>query len=167
MPETQFERKFSILKQERDHCETAIGRYDTIVFGIRGWAVTVFAGVLGASVSLRHPSLIFLAIAPTLLFWIVEVLNKSFQALFIKRVRQIEAHLRSKEFETDIQEAKSFHFVTPQISEDFYCLNNSGARRRIIGILRCFFYANVSVVYGSILTMCLACWAYFRVVPHH
>jgi len=87
MPETQFERKFSVLKQEWDQCERAIGRYDTIVFAIRGWGVTVFADVLGASVSIKRLSLIFLAIATTILFW-------------------NEANLRPKEFEVDIEDPR-------------------------------------------------------------
>jgi uncharacterized membrane protein len=166
MAETQFERKFLILKGEWDLYQTAIGRYDTIVFGIRGWAVTVFAAVLSASVSLKSPSLVLFTIAPTLLFWIVDALNKSFQEVFIERARNIEAYLQSKQFEADIEGDKSLGFATPQISQNFLNHSKSGTLQRIT-TWRCFWKANVVLVYGSICIMCIACWTFLTAIGNH
>jgi hypothetical protein len=77
--DTSFERRYSLLIKEWELCEGSIGRYDTIVFAIRGWAVSIFTAVLAASAAANEPKLILFSLVPPLLFWAMDALNKSFQ----------------------------------------------------------------------------------------
>ncbi|MBV8278997.1 MAG: hypothetical protein JO170_27560 [Verrucomicrobia bacterium] len=165
MEQSQSDLKFSVLKQEWDHCENAIARYDTIVFGIRGWAVTVFSAMLAASISLRHPQLILLAICPTVLFWIVEAVNKSFQELFIERVQEIETYLRSTVFENGVAESLT-PFTAPRISQNFVDVGDRNIVKRFLRVFRCGIIGNVLIPYLAIVAASILCWIGFRIFPH-
>jgi hypothetical protein len=169
MPENQFDRKFALLIKEWDQCEASISRFDTIAFGIRGWAVSVFTAILAASITLGHPSLILFAIPPTLLFWMVDSVNKAFQERFIRRVKKIQTYLLSSEFNADV-EASTLNFKTPTMALDFERAGDIPFLRKIILILREGIRANVLIVYASILILCFVCWPFLRLytnsAPH-
>ena len=90
MPKTQFEEKLCILKQEWDRCHKAVGQYDTIIFQIRTWAVTLVSALLGASVTAKRPAtLAFLAIFPPLFFWIAELINRELKSQNLRKSLRI------------------------------------------------------------------------------
>ena len=41
--EDEFDYKFKLLMNEMDHLQSGIGSYDTIMFTIKGWAITAFS----------------------------------------------------------------------------------------------------------------------------
>src|SRR4051812_12083375 len=112
MSSDYFEGKLSIIMKEWDYCQTNIGRFDTLILGIRGWAVTAFTGVLAISVTKSIPFLMLFGIFPTLLFWIAESVDKSFQRIFIRRERVIEAYLTSLAFLEDYNR-REISFISP------------------------------------------------------
>jgi hypothetical protein len=157
MTESSFDRKYSLLIKEWEQCESSIARYDTIVFAIRGWAVSTFAAILAASVGLKEPSLITFAIVPTLSFWIIDALNKSFQHLFVLRVRKIEKYLRSPLFKED-EKAQVIFFETPSIAGDFEEDGKKHPNDKLRIILRCAWWDNVRFVYLGMLAACILGW---------
>ena len=66
--ESPFDKKLNILLKEWDHVQFHIGRFDTIIFSIRQWCVTVFTAFLGAAVALHRPDVMLLAAMPAILF---------------------------------------------------------------------------------------------------
>ena len=59
MTET-FDHQVAVLMKEWDQCETGVGRYDTIMFSIRTWAVTLSTATVGAAASLKSPNIILI-----------------------------------------------------------------------------------------------------------
>jgi hypothetical protein len=158
---TPFDRKYSLLLKEWEQCEGSIGRYDTIVFAIRGWAVSIFTAVLTASAALNEPKFIVLSIFPTLLFWMSEAINKGFQQLYISRVRAIEDYLVSSQFK-DEEQAGVINFATPRISSEF---RKDAAKKRkasFDSIIQNALWDNVMIIYVSLLVSCLPCWVLLK-----
>jgi hypothetical protein len=157
-----FDQKFSVLKQEWEQCDAGIRQYDTLVFGIRGWAIAVFAALLTASVTLKRPSLMLFAIAPTFLLWVVEAVNKHIQKTFILRVERIEKYLSSSDFEMDVEETKMSRFETPKISTDFAEYELKKPWSKVFAIFRSGLYFNVYIHYLSISILCVGCWGILK-----
>lgn len=68
--------------------------------------------------ALKRPHLMLVVVAPTLLFWLVDALNKGFQRVFIDRYSCIERHFRSKNFVDDVS-AKTLSIDSPCIMKGF------------------------------------------------
>jgi hypothetical protein len=58
--ESSFDKKLNILLKEWDHVQFHIGRFDTIIFNIRQWGITVFTAFFGAAVALHKPDVMLL-----------------------------------------------------------------------------------------------------------
>jgi hypothetical protein len=158
VPETNFDRKLSVLIKEWDLCEASIGRFDTISFAIRGWAVSVFTAVLAAAVTVKQPRLVLFAIAPTLLFWIFDALNKSFQDRFTRRLRAIQTYLKSPQFQEDLQSAEHLRVETPVMALEFQMASDAPFLLKLSRLIDSAARANVYVIYTSIIILSLVCW---------
>ncbi|MBJ3764254.1 hypothetical protein ILP92_16010 [Maribius pontilimi] len=112
-----FETQKQILLKDWDHGKIAIRDLDASIFKIRGWSITVFGGVLAASVALKFPSVALLSILSSLLFWALDGQYKSFQQRFILRDVEICNYLNSKEF---LRAQKSGEIDSIPISLPFY-----------------------------------------------
>jgi hypothetical protein len=113
-----FEYKLEILLKEWDQCQIGIARFDTLLFNIRTWSISIFSAILAGSISLNRPHLMLVALAPTMLFWLVDAHNKRFQRVFIDRYRQIEDYLSSERFIADAASQK-LGIKIPDISGQF------------------------------------------------
>jgi hypothetical protein len=156
--ETPFDRKLTLLMKEWDQCEASIGRFDTMSLTVRGWAVSVFTAVLAAAITIRQPNLVLFSIVPTLLFFVVDALNKSFQGRYVLRVRAIQRYLNSLDFQNDLQANELLHFETPTMALEFQRASSATFSRKLLSILHCFGHANVYTVYVSIAFFSLVSW---------
>ncbi len=145
-----------VLSKEWDHLQSHIARFDTIVFGIRAWAVSAFTGLLALSASQKLPVLMLLAILPVSLFWIMDGLHKGFQHNYIRRSREIEQYLASPQWTDDIKGGERLSFKSPLISVQF---DKGTTLQRLLYHLRHLFIRNVLLLYGAMLVLCIG--AYF------
>jgi len=74
MTKDAFDLKLDVLMKEWDHVQNHVGRFDSILFNIRGWAVSAFTAMLAVSATQKLPHLMLLTILPVLMFWFVEAL---------------------------------------------------------------------------------------------
>jgi hypothetical protein len=112
----EFDYRFDILMKELDIIVSSIRSYDSILFRIKSWAVTIFSGfVLFAAKDHSSVYISFGALA-VILFWCIDAQNKSIQRMFITRYNKIEHFLRSSQFKKAV-ESKSFSdLVLPDIT---------------------------------------------------
>jgi hypothetical protein len=151
MENDEFEYKYNLLIKEWDYTQNHIGRFDTILYNIRGWAVTLFGIVLSISVSQKTPHLVLFNIIPVLLFWIMDALNKNFQRKFIFRSKAIEEYLSGDDFKEDIQSRK-FRFETPNLSNQF---RKGTFIERIKDVYSSALLRNVIMTYIPMILLCI------------
>ena|ERR1700722_9911742 len=156
MAET-FDYQLAILTKEWDQCESGIGRYDTIMFSIRTWAVTLSTATVGAAASLKSPNVILIGVVPTMLLYLIDSVNKSYQAHFTTRAGEIQAYLSSQDFKDDI-ERKMMGFRTPVFAARF----RLGKRGRILAVKRTAMLMSVWITYFSILLINVVAYVGFQ-----
>jgi hypothetical protein len=157
MRKDQLDYKIEILVKEWDAIQGAIGRFDTLAFNIKGWAISLFTAVLVVSATQRVPELMILAILPLMMFWLIDALYKSFQRRYIIRGTEIETYLSSESFVKDIELRSIAHFSSPVINIQF---GSYTYLHRIGLILRSAFSWNVFLLYFSMLALCLAAYSF-------
>ena len=86
----EMEARLALLKYELEALQTSIRAFDTILFQIKGWCVTATFAVAGFTVTSNRPALLFVGVAATIGFWLVDALYKSTQRVFILRNRDLE-----------------------------------------------------------------------------
>jgi hypothetical protein len=95
-----LDHQLAVLMKEWDQRETGIGRYDTITFSIRTWAMTISAATVGAAATLTSPNIILISFVPVLLLWLIDSVNNSYQSSFTTKVHEIRAYLPPKVLRT-------------------------------------------------------------------
>jgi len=151
-----LDHQLAVVMKEWDQCETGIGRYDTIMFSIRTWAVTISTATVGAAASIKNPDIILISIVPALLFWLIDSVNKSYQSTFTTRVHEIQDYLSSKSFKDDM-EAKVISFRSPVFATKFE-LGKLGRLKEVLGAAR---RMSVWITYVSILIINVIAYAGF------
>jgi hypothetical protein len=151
-----LDHQLAVVMKEWDQCETGIGRYDTIMFSIRTWAVTISTATVGAAASIKNPDVILISIVPALLFWLIDSVNKSYQSTFTTRVHEIQDYLSSKSFKDDM-EAKVISFHSPVFATKFE-LEKLGRLKEVLGAAR---RMSVWITYVSILIINVIAYAGF------
>lgn len=89
-----LKQNMDVLLKEWDHCENAIRGLDGVSTRIRSWAVTLFGGCIVFSLRESNGLILLAAIPMLLVFFVFDVVFKSFQANFISRVELISGILR-------------------------------------------------------------------------
>lgn len=142
-----FQYGFDLLKQEIDNLQTGIYSYDKILFTIKGWAITIFAGFVSFAVQRAEPALLIFASIVAILFWILDGLFKSIQRVYIRRYNQIEEYLRSERF-VDALNAQSFGDMDfPKIGASF----RVGTKQKYFDVIKAMFLLHTALLYISML----------------
>ena len=155
MTET-FDHQVAVLMKEWDQCETGVGRYDTIMFSIRTWAVTLSTATVGAAASLKSPNIILIGTVPALLLYLINSVNKSYQFTFTARAREIQQYLSSQDFKED-SERKSMSFRAPVFASRLQMGKWQRLREVKLGAAR----LSVWITYASILLINILAYAGF------
>ncbi len=92
-----FEFKLDLLKKELDLITSVIGRYDSMLFQIKGWVITLWIAVVGFGLQSRLITVFILAFFIPVLFCFIEVEFKRIQRQYIYRGNKLEKFLRNDE----------------------------------------------------------------------
>ena len=144
---------FATLIEEWKICEAGIARYDSLLFQVRGWAISLVVAILAAAVTLRTPTVAWAGVMVSLLFWWVEAMHDTYQGIYIGRVQAIQRLLKCHVDGT----VEGTGFEEPMIAQSF---SNSWARplyRSAGEALWRAFYVNVCATYLSLIVLCAAC----------
>jgi len=145
----EFDHKFDLLKQEIDNLQNGIRNYDTILFTVKGWAITIFSAFVFFAVGKgRSVFLAFCALA-IILFWLLDSIYRSIQRVYIRRYNDIERFLRSPEFAQAVQERSFKGFRIPDIGESFHVAE----ARKYRDILQVSFALQNAILYVVMLTL--------------
>ena len=155
MRKTEFEIRYEILMKEWDYTQTKIGRFDTIVFQIRSWAITSLAGLLAVAVTQHKPSLMIFGIFITLLFLLNDAVQKSFQRSAIARCNEIEAYLGGESLSIDISSEKFSGIEFPKL-----ILGTGTLTNRLRFVLEACKLNNVIIFYGALEVFGIICTSF-------
>jgi hypothetical protein len=156
-----------LLIKEWDVCENGTARYDTIVFTIRGWAITTASAIIGLGVTVHSAVLCSGAIVIVALFWFLDGLNKSFQRFFLNRSAIIQRILRDPVDPKIKDEMRP----TPQIADSFYSKVDHAPltylERRLGRVWAEMRYGNIMSLYVGLMIACAAAAAIVVMAPDH
>jgi hypothetical protein len=155
-----------VLLKEWDVCEAGVSRYDTIIFTIRGWAITAVSAVIGFGFSNNDWRIAAVGVPTALLFWFVDGTNKSFQRFFLNRSRDVQEALRDP---AAIRHDPA-RYATPRIAETFFAPPSPGQRgpywwRRLGRIRQEMGAGNVAILYLGLVGIAIVATALI-LVPH-
>lgn len=149
--------KQNIVLKEIELLQERIGSYDKHTLIIKGWAITIWAGIwlfiINQSIIKIDFSLIIaglLGIFALFFFWGFDSLYKYYQRAFIVRTKQIEDNIKDRYTEFSNQS------IPP---EDLILFNPTGdkskAHRDLQKLWRCILLRNVSVFYLTLMAISL------------
>lgn len=148
-----FDFKHDILMREWQLVNDGIGRLDTVIFLIRGWAVTITTGGVAYAFVQQHAIVPIYIVVPLLLTWAYDALFKSFQSAYISRNLSIEKYLSSDQFLMDFREHREISFKTPATLDGFW-YDQDGMKPWSV-IRENANRNNVRFVYGCLIGLCL------------
>lgn len=96
-PVNEADAKFELLKQEMQLIQQGIRAFDTAMFAIKGWCVTVVAAIAGFAVSKNKPLLLLISLLVCVVFWLLDSHYKSIQRTYIRRDLRLERVLRGRD----------------------------------------------------------------------
>lgn len=119
---------------------------------MRGWAITIVAAIVAASVSVRSPLIASIGIPVTLLFWWLEAVHDTYQKVFIDRSHRIQKLMRHH------VRGKLHHdgFRPPLLGEMFEARWNISHAKRWRIVWRHARYPNIWLTYAVLGCMCFA-----------
>ena len=91
-----FEFQKDLLTKEIEYVHTRIAAYDDLSFKIKGWAITIWAGVVTFGTKENAPLIILASIPVLIVFWILDTYFKQYQRRSMSRMGVIEDFLDSK-----------------------------------------------------------------------
>jgi hypothetical protein len=101
-PEDQlFEFQRSLLTKEIEYIHSQIGHFDDLSLQIKGWAITIWAAIVGFGASQTTVLVVFASIPAMMAFWILDALFKQYQRRYMTRMGAIEMFLDSRGYFRD------------------------------------------------------------------
>lgn len=149
-----FEHEWQLLMKEIDILQNSIRSYDTILFQIKGWAITIFSGFVYFVAKEKEPIYLAFAAAAVVLFWALDSTYKSFQRGFIIRFNKIE-HVLRRDLRK-IVEARSFDLTLPDLGGRFSVPHAA----KKTAALRAAFFWHTALLYVAMLAILgmMAAW---------
>lgn len=80
----EFQYKFKLMKQEIDNLQNGIRSYDSILFIIKGWAITVFTAFIFFAADKQRPLYLNICAVAVILFWFLDSIYKSIQLRYTR-----------------------------------------------------------------------------------
>ncbi|TFF20829.1 hypothetical protein E3C22_18245 [Jiella endophytica] len=151
-----FSEKYNILLKEWQMASDNIGRFDTLIFIIRGWSVVTASAVVAYAYQGNDSYPCLLAIVPIIFLWYMDALFKSFQRTFVQRSRKIENYLASEQFQFDFEQRTAPRFRIPELATSF---GKGTFWNRIADVLKSAFIRNVVMTYAFLIILLLVSFA--------
>jgi hypothetical protein len=108
---TEEDARLALLQAELNGIQSAIRSLDTIDFQIKGWCVTTWLAVGGFAVAYKKPELLFIGLATTIGFFLVNCQFKGIQRAFIRRNGIIHAELEKSGIMQFLKGSGSLHVL--------------------------------------------------------
>jgi hypothetical protein len=150
--EDLFSCRLSLLQKEMEMLQNGIRGYDSIVFTIKGWAITIFSAIILFAVDKQKPLLYLFCIASVLSFWWIDAFYKSTQNILISRYATIEAFLQGDEFEKAMTDRNFGNFLIPNFCERFNMKRSQRLRWLLQAALQFYTYS----LYAFLLVLAIA-----------
>lgn len=90
-----FSFELELLKKEIDVITSVIGRYDDILFRIKGWTITLWVPVVGWGIHVKSLPIFLLALFIPIIFCFIEIEFKRIQRQYIFRSNNLEKFFRN------------------------------------------------------------------------
>ncbi len=145
----EFQYRYDLLKQEIDILQEGIRQYDSALFTIKGWAITIFSAFIFFAADKRQPSFLILCAISVTLFWLFDSTYRSIQRIYIRRYNEIEQFLKSIEFSQAIKERDFKNFFIPNIGASF----NVRGFKKYTEIFRVAFMYHNALLYVAMLVL--------------
>ena len=91
-----FQYQLELLQKEIDEIQVKISDYDNTSFKIKGWAVTIWSGIVVWGISQKSPVVSLISIIAISGFWILDTYFKIYQNRSMYRMGRIEAFLNNR-----------------------------------------------------------------------
>ena len=75
----EFDYKYELLLKEIDILQSNIRSYDSIIFTIKGWSITIFSGFLFFSAKENQTVYLLFAALSVVLFWALDATFKEWR----------------------------------------------------------------------------------------
>ena len=148
----EFDYKYELLLKEIDILQSNIRSYDSIIFTIKGWCITIFSGFLFFSAKENQAIYLFFAALAVVLFWTLDATFKGFQRKFIVRYNRIEHFFRAGKFDDAIKKKSFGKFNLPDVGARF---SVSDAKAKTNPFRAAFFW-HTAILYVAMLVMLIA-----------
>jgi len=87
--------------------QEVINRHNSNSFMIKGWAITITSAIFALAGTIKEPYLIFIALAPTIMFWVLDskflANERSFVSLYSCVANENKLKVKKAELISDIQ----------------------------------------------------------------
>ena len=143
-----FSYRLKLLQKEMEMLQNGIRGYDSIIFTIKGWSITVFSAIVIFAVDKQKPFLYWLCFASLLSFWLIDAFYKSIQNNMISRYRKIEIFLQSSDFEAAIAERSFGNFRVPNFNEELSVRRSQRLRWLLQAALQFYTYSLYTFLLG-------------------
>jgi hypothetical protein len=175
MEKNALEFKLNLLRDEINTVHIRIAGFDELSFNVKGWAATLWAGLVGYSVSQNNPLGVAVSIPILLLFWILDAFFKSYQHRVRARMTVIEQFLDRTSEEKGESLAGVFNKQSIEgfIIYDIMCnrtFQHSDAEfrnyfKRKTSLFRAFRTGNVFLLYGGLIASSIILILYLGLKP--
>jgi len=113
--ESLTDKQFQVLVKEFEILNSTIKDFNTKVFQIKGWSITIFSATIGLSIVNNKPILLLIPLISSFLFWGMEGVYKKFQKIMIDRVIEVEKTFNNEKLTINIGHLNhSFHKSPPR-----------------------------------------------------
>ena len=89
--ESLTSREYDVLLKEYELLHARVNDYDSRLFQIKGWSITIFSAMLGFAILKDKPLLLIVPFFTCFIFWGLDALYKSFQRITIERTVEVES----------------------------------------------------------------------------
>lgn len=93
-----FKFQCELLIKEIEYIHSRIAHYDELSFKIKGWAITLWSGIVAFGAKEGLALVVLASVPATMTFWIVDAYFKQYQRRSMLRMGVIELFLNSKGF---------------------------------------------------------------------
>ncbi len=94
--EALFRFQCDLLVKEIEYIHSRIAHYDELSFKIKGWAITLWSGIVAFGAKEGLALAVLASVPATITFWIVDAYYKQYQRRSMLRMGVIESFLDSK-----------------------------------------------------------------------
>lgn len=117
------------MEDKRKHLEfiqAVINRHNSNSFKIKGWSITIVAAILALTGTIKEPYLCFIALGPTMMFWVLDSMflanERCFVSLYSCVANGNKLNVKKEELKTKIQktlDGENKEFIVKDYSMDF------------------------------------------------